>query len=141
MPLWRWLHSARSLRRSKQCEAAAMRQVRRFTNNKSPGHAPLSSVCADSENPPRAASVLRLSTGHVLSLVVSMSVVCRTMTTAASTDIGGSLRAIADLTREPGGGLIVPPDNFSYVHRALIFALAARHCVPAVYSLRFMARE
>ena len=73
------------------------------------------------------------------------------MTTAASTDIGGSLRAIADLTREPGGGLIVPPDNFSYVHRALIFfsyvhraltfALAARHRVPAVHSLRFMARR
>jgi ABC-type uncharacterized transport system substrate-binding protein len=63
------------------------------------------------------------------------------MTTAASTDIGGSLRAIADLAREPGGGLIVPPDNFSYVHRALIFALAARHRVPAVYPLRFMVRE
>ena len=62
------------------------------------------------------------------------------MTTAASTDIG-QFAAIADLAREPGGGLIVPPDNFSYVHRALIFALAARHRVPAVYPLRFMARE
>jgi len=49
--------------------------------------------------------------------------------------------AIADLAREPGGGLIVPPDNFSYVHRTLIFALAARHRVPAVYPFRFMARE
>src|SRR5262249_38982220 len=49
--------------------------------------------------------------------------------------------AIADLGREPGGGLIVPPDNFSYVHRALMFALAARHRVPAVYPFRFMARE
>jgi len=62
------------------------------------------------------------------------------MTTAASTDIG-QFAAIADLAREPGGGLIVPPDNFSYVHRALIFALAARHRVPAVYPFRFMARE
>ena len=51
------------------------------------------------------------------------------------------MRAIADLAREPGGGLIVPPDNFSYVHRTLIFALAARHRVPAVYPFRFMARE
>jgi len=37
--------------------------------------------------------------------------------------------------------LVVPPDNFSYVHRELIFALAARHRLPAVYPFRFMARE
>src|SRR5262245_7018451 len=49
--------------------------------------------------------------------------------------------AIADLAREPGGGVVVPPDNFSYVHRGLIFTLAARHRVPAVYPFRFMARE
>ena len=34
----------------------------------------------------------------------------------------------------------MPPDNFSYVHRELIFALAAQHCLPAVYPFRFMAR-
>jgi len=45
------------------------------------------------------------------------------------------------LAREPGGGLVVPPDNFSYVHRSMIFALAARHRIPAVYPFRFMARE
>src|SRR5215475_52694 len=45
--------------------------------------------------------------------------------------------AIADLAREPGGGVVVPPDNFSYVHRALMFALAARYRLPAVYALRF----
>jgi putative ABC transport system substrate-binding protein len=49
--------------------------------------------------------------------------------------------AISDLAGEPGGGLVVPPDNFSYVHRELIFALAARHGLPAVYPFRFMARE
>jgi len=49
--------------------------------------------------------------------------------------------AIADIAREPDGGLVVPPDNFSYVHRELIFALAARHRLPAVYPFRFMARE
>src|SRR5262249_18808658 len=49
--------------------------------------------------------------------------------------------AIRDLAREPGGGLVVPPDNFSYVHRELIFTLAARHRVPAVYPFRFTARE
>ena len=49
--------------------------------------------------------------------------------------------AMAALAREPGGGLVVPPDNFSYVHRSMIFALAARHRLPAVYPFRFMARE
>jgi len=49
--------------------------------------------------------------------------------------------AIGDLAREADGGLVVPPDNFSYVHRELIFTLAARHRVPAVYPFRFMARE
>jgi len=49
--------------------------------------------------------------------------------------------AMAALAREPGGGLVVPPDNFSYVHRSMIFALAARHQLPAVYPFRFMARE
>ena len=49
--------------------------------------------------------------------------------------------AMAVLAREPGGGLVVPPDNFSYVHRSIIFVLAARHRLPAVYPFRFMARE
>src|SRR5262249_10358355 len=49
--------------------------------------------------------------------------------------------AIANTAREPGGGLVVPPDNFSYVHRELIFALAVQHRLPAVYPFRFMARE
>src|SRR5436309_14938575 len=42
---------------------------------------------------------------------------------------------------DPGGGLAVPPDNVSYVHRELIFALAGQHRLPAVYQFRFMARE
>jgi putative ABC transport system substrate-binding protein len=49
--------------------------------------------------------------------------------------------AMAAMAREPGGGLVVPPDNFSYVHRAMIFTLAARYRLPAVYPFRFMARE
>jgi putative tryptophan/tyrosine transport system substrate-binding protein len=48
--------------------------------------------------------------------------------------------ALGDLARA-SGGLVVPPDNFSYVHRGLIFTPAARHRVPAVYPFRFMARE
>src|SRR5262249_35939694 len=48
---------------------------------------------------------------------------------------------IADFAHEPSGVLLSTPDNISYVHRALVFALAARHRVPAVYPFRFMARE
>jgi putative ABC transport system substrate-binding protein len=61
--------------------------------------------------------------------------------TAAVRDTAELETAIADLAREPGGGLVFPPDNFSYVNRELIFALAARHRLPAVYPFRFMVRE
>jgi putative ABC transport system substrate-binding protein len=61
--------------------------------------------------------------------------------TAAVRETAELETAIADLAREPGGGLVLPLDNFSYVHRELIFALAARHRLPAVYPFRFMVRE
>jgi putative tryptophan/tyrosine transport system substrate-binding protein len=40
---------------------------------------------------------------------------------------------IASLGREPRGGLVVPPDSFTVVHRAPIILLAARNSLPAVY--------
>jgi putative tryptophan/tyrosine transport system substrate-binding protein len=43
---------------------------------------------------------------------------------------------IAKLGREPGGGLIVPPDVFTLVHQQLLIRLAQQHRVPAVYYLR-----
>jgi putative tryptophan/tyrosine transport system substrate-binding protein len=49
--------------------------------------------------------------------------------------------AIAVIAREPGGGLIVGPDNFTSQHRERITALAARHRLPAVYPLRVFARS
>jgi putative ABC transport system substrate-binding protein len=49
--------------------------------------------------------------------------------------------AIAALGREPGGGLIVMPDNFTTINRALIIAQAAEQRVPAIYSVRFFATE
>ena len=45
-------------------------------------------------------------------------------------------RAIESLAREPNGGLVLPPDATTSVHRDLIIALAARHRLPAVYALR-----
>jgi putative tryptophan/tyrosine transport system substrate-binding protein len=49
--------------------------------------------------------------------------------------------AIMALGREPGGGLVVIPDLFMYVHRAPIILAAARNNVPAVYWRSDYARE
>jgi len=49
--------------------------------------------------------------------------------------------AVFEMARERESGLVLPPDNFSYVHRDLIVALAARHRVPVVYPFRFMVRD
>jgi putative tryptophan/tyrosine transport system substrate-binding protein len=45
-------------------------------------------------------------------------------------------RAIEAFASAPNGGLVVPPDATSVTHRELIVALAARHRLPAVYSVR-----
>jgi putative tryptophan/tyrosine transport system substrate-binding protein len=50
-----------------------------------------------------------------------------------SAEIG---RAIADVGREPGGGLIFPPDVFTANSRELIIKLVDQYRVPAVYSIR-----
>src|SRR5215470_736604 len=49
--------------------------------------------------------------------------------------------ALVALGREPGGGLVLMPDGFMYVHRAPIILAAARNNVPAVYGLSECARE
>ena len=48
---------------------------------------------------------------------------------------------ITSLGREPGGGLVVMPDAFMFVHRAPIILLAARNNVPAVYRIVVFARR
>jgi len=54
-------------------------------------------------------------------------------------DDGGISQAIGNIGRNGDGGLIVLPDVFNTTHRATIIAAAARHRVPAIYSLRFFA--
>jgi putative ABC transport system substrate-binding protein len=49
--------------------------------------------------------------------------------------------AMTKLGREPGGGLIFPPDPSLAAHRKLIVELAARERLPAVYSLRLFPAE
>jgi putative tryptophan/tyrosine transport system substrate-binding protein len=45
--------------------------------------------------------------------------------------------AVTMAGRESGGGLILPQDPFTVVHRQLIVELAARHRLPAVYAFRY----
>jgi putative ABC transport system substrate-binding protein len=45
-------------------------------------------------------------------------------------------RAFEAFARTPNGGLVLPPDTNTNVHRDLIIRLAARHRLPAVYSDR-----
>src|SRR5450759_1086963 len=44
-------------------------------------------------------------------------------------------RVIDSIARVPNSGLLLPPDTTTITHRDLIIALAARHRLPAVYSL------
>jgi ABC-type uncharacterized transport system substrate-binding protein len=44
--------------------------------------------------------------------------------------------ALKTFAREPNGGLVLPPDTSTVVHRDLIIALAAQHRLPAVYATR-----
>ena len=49
--------------------------------------------------------------------------------------------AIATVARNPGGGLIVAPNNIVGVNRKRIFALATEHHLPAVYAYEFYAQD
>src|SRR5262249_7289062 len=51
-------------------------------------------------------------------------------------DIGDILDAVDAFAREPNGGLLLPTDLTTIVHRDLIVALAARRRLPTLYSFR-----
>src|SRR5262249_53290945 len=73
----------------------------------------------------------------VSAFVRGRAAVSRVEVTAAPVgDIAEVENAIAKLGRQPGGGLIVPPDAFNLVHYTLVIRLAQQHRVPAVYYLR-----
>jgi putative tryptophan/tyrosine transport system substrate-binding protein len=46
---------------------------------------------------------------------------------------------LSELAREPNSGLIVLLDAFTYVHRDIIIDQAARHRIPAIYTVSFFA--
>jgi putative ABC transport system substrate-binding protein len=47
-------------------------------------------------------------------------------------------RVIVSFARAPNGGLVLPPDITTLVHRDLVIALAARHRLPATYPFRYV---
>lgn len=50
-------------------------------------------------------------------------------------------RAMAALTAEPNGGLIILPNPVASTHRGLIAELAVRHRVPTISAFRYMAES
>jgi putative tryptophan/tyrosine transport system substrate-binding protein len=49
--------------------------------------------------------------------------------------------AVAKLATAPGGGLIVPSDTYTLVHRAVIVKATARHRIPTIYFYRQLVKE
>jgi ABC-type uncharacterized transport system substrate-binding protein len=47
----------------------------------------------------------------------------------------------ANMARQPNGGMVFPTDSFTGIHRKLIFDLAARHRLPAIYANVAHVRE
>jgi putative ABC transport system substrate-binding protein len=58
---------------------------------------------------------------------------------APARQAAGIESAVADLAREPNGGVLVMPDAFTLAHRELIVALTARHGLPTIYAFRAFA--
>jgi putative ABC transport system substrate-binding protein len=58
---------------------------------------------------------------------------------------GAPVRSEGDIdtavAKLPDGGLIVPPDTYTLVHRGRIVEAASRHRVPAIYSYRQLVKE
>ena len=50
-------------------------------------------------------------------------------------------RSISSLADQDGGGLVLPPESFTNVHRKLIIGLAAEHRLPAVYAWRYFVTD
>jgi len=55
--------------------------------------------------------------------------------------VRGEAEIDAAVAKFPGGGLIVPPDTYTLVHRGRIVEAARTHRVPAIYSYRQLVKE
>ena len=93
----------------------------------------------------RAAIMFNPDTAPVTAYAPSFETAARSLKvepiTAPVRSDGEIETAIIALGREPGGGLVVMPDGFMYVHRAQIILAAAQNNVPAVYTISYFARD
>jgi putative ABC transport system substrate-binding protein len=67
---------------------------------------------------------------------LSIEIVSSPVATAADIE-----QAIQSFAGTPNGGLLLPPDGTTILHRDLLIALAARHKLPAVYAFDFFCRS
>jgi putative ABC transport system substrate-binding protein len=93
----------------------------------------------------RAAILFNSDTGPALPYMSSFQTAARSLKVApipapVHSDVEIETAIIA-LGREPGGGVVVPPDLFMNAHRAATISAAARNNVPAVYILSDFVRD
>ena len=50
-------------------------------------------------------------------------------------------RSVSSLARQDGGGLVLPPESFTNVHRKFIIGLAFEYRLPAVYAWRYFVTD
>ena len=83
-------------------------------------------------NPKTTAYDYFLRAAEAIAPSLSIKLVPSPVATAADIE-----QAIDLFARTPNGGLLLPPDGTTILHRDLIIALAARHKLPAVYAFDF----
>jgi putative ABC transport system substrate-binding protein len=93
----------------------------------------------------RAAIMFNPDTAPVSSFMPSFEMAAQSLKVApivAPVHIDAEIEtAIVALGREPGGGLVVMPDAFMFVHRAFIISAAAKNKVAAIYSQSEYVRD
>src|SRR5215472_16218396 len=74
---------------------------------------------------------------HYLSFIETAAPAFKVAVTSASIrSVSEMEEAVTAHAREPGGGLVVLPDTFTFANRGPLILAAARHGVPAIYPLR-----
>jgi putative ABC transport system substrate-binding protein len=82
-------------------------------------------------NPKTTAYAYYLNAAEALAPSLAIALVPSPVETAADIE-----RAVESFARVPDGGLLLPPDSTTVLHRDLIITLAARYRLPAVYANR-----
>ena len=83
-------------------------------------------------NPKRTPYDYFLHAAEAAAPALSVKMVSSPVATAANIE-----QAIESFAGTPNGGLLLPPDGTTTLHRDLLIALAVRHKLPAVYAFHF----